>query len=57
MPAIIGFCWWNEGWQNDERKKHDTDMIILHDVDLTRVFRDELERHADQIQGTAIIGK
>ncbi len=32
-------------------------MIILHDVDLTRVFRDELERHADQIQGTAIIGK
>ena len=56
-PAIIGFCWWNEGWQNDEHKKHDTDMIILHDVDLTRVFRDELEQHANQIQETAIIGK
>jgi len=38
MPGVIGFCWWNEGWQNDDHKKHDTDMIILHDVDLTRVF-------------------
>src|SRR5205823_12209490 len=35
-PVIIGFCWWNEGWQNDHHKKHDTDMIILHDVDLDR---------------------
>jgi hypothetical protein len=49
-PAIIGFCWWNEGWQNDDHKKHDTDMIILHDVDLTRVFRDEFVQHADKIQ-------
>src|SRR6202030_1619307 len=51
-PAIIGFCWWNEGWQNDDHKKHDTDMIILHNVDLTRLFRDELARHADKIQET-----
>jgi len=49
-PAIIGFCWWNEGWQNDDHKKHDTDMIILHDVDLTRVFRNEFAQHADKIQ-------
>src|SRR5947208_902153 len=49
-PGIIGFCWWNEGWQNDEQKKHDSDMIILHDADLTRVFRDELSKHADKIQ-------
>ena len=54
-PAIIGFCWWNEGWQNDNRKKHDTDMIILHDVDLTRVFRDEFEHHADKIQETPVL--
>jgi len=53
-PAIIGFCWWNEGWQNDNRKKHDTDMIILHDVDLTRVFHEELAQHADKIQETPI---
>ncbi len=54
-PAIIGLCWWNEGWQNDKHKKHDTDMIILHDVDLTRVFRDEFAQHADKIQESATI--
>ena len=54
-PAIIGFCWWNEGWQNDNRKNHDTDMIILHDVDLTRVFRDELTKNAGKIQESAVI--
>jgi hypothetical protein len=54
-PAIIGFCWWNEGWQNDDRKRHDTDMIILHDVDLTRVFRDEFAQHGDKIQETLLI--
>jgi hypothetical protein len=53
-PAIIGFCWWNEGWQNDDRKKHDTDMIILHDVDLTRVFRDEFAAHAGKIQENVV---
>jgi hypothetical protein len=52
---VIGFCWWNEGWQNDDHKKHDTDMIILHDVDLTRVFRDELAKHAEKIQETAVL--
>ena len=25
-------------------------MIILHDVDLTRVFHDEFAQHADKIQ-------
>jgi Glycosyl hydrolase family 26 len=54
-PAIIGFCWWNEGWQNDDHKKHDTDMIILHNVDLTRVFRDEFAQHVDKIQERPII--
>jgi hypothetical protein len=49
-PAIVGFCWWNEGWQNDDIKKHDTDMIILHNGDLARVFRDELAQHRDKIQ-------
>ena len=53
--GVIGFCWWNEGWQNDDHKKHDTDMIILHDVDLTRVFRSEFAAHAEKIQETAIL--
>ena len=51
------FCWWNEGWQNDDRKKHDTDMIVLHDVDLTKVFRDEFARHRETIQETPLIAK
>jgi hypothetical protein len=54
-PAVIGFCWWNEAWQNDDLKKHDTDMIILHDVELTRVFREQFTKHADRIQEQAIL--
>jgi Glycosyl hydrolase family 26 len=54
-PAVIGLCWWNEGWQNDDHKKNDSDLIILHDADLTRVFHDEFEQHADKIQETPII--
>jgi len=54
-PAIVGFCWWNEGWQNDDIKRHDTDMIVLHDADLTRVFRDELAQHRNKIQEAAAI--
>ncbi len=49
-PEIIGFCWWNEGWQNDDIKKHDTDMIVLHDQQLTEIFRDEFARHVAQLQ-------
>jgi hypothetical protein len=54
---VIGFCWWNEGWQNDNYKKHDTDMIILHDADLSRVFRDELAKHADKIQESPVLSQ
>jgi hypothetical protein len=54
-PAIIGFCWWNEGWQNDDTKKHDSDLIILHDPDLTAVFREEFARHSDKIQQNPIL--
>jgi hypothetical protein len=54
-PGVVGFCWWNEGWQNDNHKKHDTDMIILHDADLTRVFRDELAKHAEKVQESAVL--
>jgi beta-mannanase len=56
-PAIIGFCWWNEGWQNDERKKHDSDLIILHDPKLEQVFRQELSLHADKIQQTPVLSR
>jgi hypothetical protein len=54
-PAVIGFCGWNEGWQNDDYKQNDSDMIILHDVDLTRVFREELAKHVEKIQEAPIM--
>jgi hypothetical protein len=54
-PAIIGFCWWNEGWQNDNHKKHDSDLIITHDANLTRVFREEFAQQADKIQETPVL--
>ena len=56
-PAIIGFCWWNEGWQNDDTKKHDTDMIVLHNVNLTKVFRAEFAAHRGKIQETPVTSK
>jgi hypothetical protein len=54
-PAIVGFCWWNEGWQNDDHKKHDSDLIILHDRDLTRVFQNQLAAHANKIQEEPVL--
>jgi Glycosyl hydrolase family 26 len=53
-PGIVGFCWWNEGWQNDDHEQHDTDMIILHDAGLTSVFRDQFAKHANKIQETPL---
>jgi Glycosyl hydrolase family 26 len=55
-PAVIGFCWWNEIWENDDVPAHNTDMNILHDAGLTKVFREALAKHADKLQPTAIIG-
>ena len=54
-PAVMGFCWWNEGWQNDEQKKHDSDLIILHSDAMTRVFREEFAHHAGQLQASPIL--
>lgn len=51
-PALVGFCWWNEGWQNDDTKKHDSDLIIWHDADLAHVFQEALARHLPQLQST-----
>ncbi len=54
-PAIVGFCWWNEGWQNDDHKKNDTDMIIWHDANLTRVFREAFACYSDKIQEAPLL--
>jgi hypothetical protein len=54
-PAIIGFCWWNEGWENDDVAAHNSDLIILHDPALSAAFRDNLQRHSDRIQETPLV--
>ncbi len=54
-PAVIGFCWWNESWENDDTSEHDTDMNILHDPGLTKTFREQLTKHAEAVQEPAIV--
>ncbi len=49
-PAVVGFCWWNESWENDDVAAHNSDLVILHDPALTAGYRAELKEHAGQIQ-------
>ena len=55
-PAVTGFCWWNESWENDDTAAHNSDMNILHDAALTKVFRAEFARHSEQVQEAPIVG-
>ena len=54
-PAIIGFCWWNESWENDDVAANNSDLFILHDPALSAVFRNDLQRHRDRIQETPLV--
>ena len=54
-PSIIGFCWWNESWENDDVAAHNSDLIILHDPAVAAVFRAELEKQGERIQEVPLI--
>jgi hypothetical protein len=54
-PAVIGFCWWNESWENDDVRRHNTDMNILHDKQLTKTFQEMLAKYRDKLQPTPIL--
>lgn len=54
-PAVVGFCWWNESWENDDVAAHNSDLVILHDPALTAAYCAELREHADQIQETPLL--
>ena len=54
-PAVIGFCWWSEGWENDDFPAHNSDLMILHDPALTAVYREELRAHGNRIQETPLL--
>jgi hypothetical protein len=56
-PAIIGFSWWNETWENDDNPAHNSDLMILHDPALTACFREELAKHRAQIQPGPVPGE
>jgi hypothetical protein len=54
-PAVVGFCWWSEGWENDDIPAHNSDLMILHDAALTAAYREELRAHGDRIQETPLL--
>jgi hypothetical protein len=56
-PAVVGFCWWNERWQNDDIAKHDSDMNILHDPALADLFHSEFAKHPDAVQESPVFGE
>lgn len=41
-PALRGFSWWNETWQNDDNPHHDTDMRVQTVPGLAGVFARQL---------------
>jgi hypothetical protein len=41
-PAIRGFAWWNETWQNDDVAAHDTDMRVQAIEGMPAVFQARL---------------
>ena len=38
-PRVIGFAWWNAGWQNDANPQHDTSMRVQDNPSLAAVFK------------------
>ncbi len=55
-PAVIGFSWWNERWQNDNHPQHDTTMRMQDIPGLAALFLQELLQHAAQVQVDPLYG-
>jgi len=49
-PAIVGFSWWNERWQNDNDPAHDTTMRVQDTPALADAFRSRLSAAAAVLQ-------
>ena len=41
-PSVRGFSWWNETWQNDTNRAHDSDFRVQSVPGLAEVFRKHL---------------
>ena len=54
-PAIAGFSWWNEGWENDGNPQHNTTMRLQNIPELQTVFARQFQVHAGRIQDHAVL--
>ena len=60
-PRVRGFSWWNETWENDNVKAHDSELRIQHIDGMPALFQDRLVGAAQVIDapfvgGTATCG-
>lgn len=53
-PAVIGFSWWNERWQNDNDPAHDTTMRVQDIPALAPTFHTKLDAAAAVLQLTPV---
>ncbi len=49
-PAVVGFSWWNEGWENDDNPAHNSTMRLQDNPALRETFVRQFQQHADRIQ-------
>lgn len=48
-PRVVGFCWWNERWANDEDPANDSDMRVQDSPAVLKVFRDLMGSNASKL--------
>ncbi|MEO8205789.1 MAG: glycosyl hydrolase, partial [Chthoniobacterales bacterium] len=48
-PAVCGFSWWNERWENDSIRRHDTTMRVQDIPELRQVMEKAFEKHHTQL--------
>ena len=49
-PGVRGFSWWNEKWENDDVRSHDTTMRVQDISALGSVFRNQLKTHESEFE-------
>lgn len=54
-PAVIGFSWWNEQWENDNNPRHDTNMRVQDWGPLKRAFRKRFRKNKGKLQTSPIV--
>jgi hypothetical protein len=53
-PRLAGFSWWNERWENDDNRQHDSDMRLQDIPELAKAFDEEMAAHAAKVQQTPV---